>query len=42
MASKHSTYPLDPLSARGSRLERIAEVLDLTVNLPVCELHDTV
>ena len=36
-----SAYPLDPLSARGPRLERIAEVLGLTGNLPVSELHDT-
>src|SRR5580658_2133670 len=36
-----SAYPLDPLSARGPRLEGIAEVLGLTGNLAVCELHDT-
>ena len=36
-----SAYPLDPLSARGPRLEGIAEVLGLTGNLPVSELHDT-
>src|SRR4029077_7677762 len=36
-----SAYPLDPLSTRGPRLERIAEVLGLTGNLPVSELHDT-
>jgi hypothetical protein len=36
-----SAYALDPLSARGSRLEGIAEVLGLTGNLPVSELHDT-
>src|ERR1700691_6520333 len=35
-----SAYPLDPLSARGPRLERIAEVLGLTGNLAVSELHD--
>src|SRR3974390_1743666 len=36
-----SAHPLDPLSARGSRLEGIAEVLGLTGNLPVSELHNT-
>jgi hypothetical protein len=36
-----SAYALDPLSARGPRLEGIAEVLGLTGNLPVSELHDT-
>ena len=36
-----SAYSLDPLSARGPRLEGIAEVLGLTGNLPVSELHDT-
>jgi hypothetical protein len=36
-----SAYPLDPLCARGPRLEGIAEVLGLTGNLPVSELHDT-
>jgi hypothetical protein len=36
-----SAHPLDPLSARGTRLEGIAEVLGLTGNLPVPELHDT-
>src|ERR1700678_3288170 len=35
-----SAYPLDPLSARGPRLEGIAEILGLTGNLPVSELHD--
>src|SRR5271165_4574109 len=36
-----SAHPLDPLSARGPRLEGIAEVLGLTGNLAVSELHDT-
>jgi hypothetical protein len=36
-----SAYSLDPLSTRGPRLEGIAEVLGLTGNLPVSELHDT-
>jgi hypothetical protein len=36
-----SAYSLDPLSARGPRLEGIAEVLGLTGNLSVPELHDT-
>src|SRR5437868_4527898 len=36
-----SAHPLDPLSARRPRLEGIAEVLGLTGNLPVSELHDT-
>src|SRR5271170_8362998 len=36
-----SPHPFDPLSARGPRLEGIAEVLGLTGNLPVSELHDT-
>ena len=36
-----SAHPLDPLSARGPRLEGIAEVLGLTGNLLVSELHDT-
>ena len=36
-----SAYSLDPLSARGPRLEGIAEVLGLTGDLPVSELHDT-
>jgi hypothetical protein len=33
-------YWLDPLSARGPRLEGIAEVLGLTSDLPVSEFHD--
>ena len=32
-------YSLDPLSARGSRIEGMAEVLGLTGSLPVSELH---
>src|SRR6202045_5233368 len=36
-----SAYPLDPLRARGPRREGIAEVLGLTGNLAVSELHDT-
>src|ERR1700683_4716241 len=36
-----SAHSLDPLSARGPRLERIAEVFGLTGNLAVSELHDT-
>src|SRR5262249_57444478 len=35
-----SPHPLDPLSARRSRLERIAEVLGLASDLPVLQLHD--
>jgi hypothetical protein len=35
-----SAHPLDPLGARGPRLEGIAEVLGLPGNLPVAELHD--
>jgi len=35
-----SAYPLDPLSARSPRLKGIAEVLGLTGNLRVSELHD--
>jgi hypothetical protein len=35
-----STYRLDPLCTRGPRLERIAEVLGLTGDLPVSEFHD--
>src|SRR5262245_28325625 len=31
---------LDPLSARGPRLERVAEVLGLAAHLPVLQLHD--
>src|SRR5579864_2378589 len=36
-----SAYPLDPLRARGPRREGIAEVLGLTGNLAVSELHNT-
>jgi hypothetical protein len=39
-AIQSSTQPLDPLSARRPRLERIAEVLGLARHLPVSELHD--
>src|SRR5580704_10832074 len=38
--AKISAHPLDPLSARGPRREGIAEVLGLTGNLSVSELHD--
>src|ERR1700690_3900293 len=41
VASEHSAHPLDPLRARGPRLKGIAEVLGLTGNLAVFELHDT-
>src|SRR6266403_4497205 len=40
VAANISTYWLDPLSARGPRLEGIAEVLGLTSHLPVSEFHD--
>src|SRR6516162_8600473 len=40
VASISSTYWLDPLSARGPRLEGIAEILGLTSDLPVPEFHD--
>src|ERR1700685_104895 len=39
--SEHSAHQLDPLSARRTRLEGVAEVLGLAGNLAVSKLHDT-
>src|ERR1700676_1785637 len=38
--ARSSAHRLAPLSARGPRLEGVAEVLGLTGNLAVFELHD--
>src|SRR5258707_6230166 len=35
-----SIHPLNPLRARRSGLERVAEVLGLASNLAILELHD--
>ena len=40
MTANISGYPLDPLNARGPRLERIAEVLGLMSDLPLSKFHD--
>src|SRR6185312_9714183 len=39
-ADRVSSHPLDPLSPRRARLERITKILGFAGHLPVPELHD--